>query len=128
MSDSLPPPWTEAHQAPLSFTISQRLLEFMYVGLVMLSNHLIFCCLWGRTESDMTEGLSSSSSSIFYYPFLLLLSIFPSIRVFSNELVLCIRWSNCEQVLPICFLRWSEHFPRAPEAYENVSSPHPGQL
>ena len=82
MSDSLPPPWTEAHQAPLSFTISQRLLEFMYVGLVMLSNRLIFCRLWGRTESDMAEGLSSSS--IFHYLFLLLLSISPASGSFNS--------------------------------------------
>ena len=37
-------PWTAAHQAPLSFTISQSLLEFMSTGLMMLSNHLIRCC------------------------------------------------------------------------------------
>ena len=61
-------PWTAAHQAPLSFSISQSLLKFMSVELVMLSNHLILCC-----------------------PLLLLLSIF-HIRVFSNELALHIRW------------------------------------
>ena len=56
-------------QAPLSFTISQRLLKFMSSELVMLSNHFILC------------------------HFLLLVpSIFPSIRVFSNESVLYIRW------------------------------------
>ena len=53
----------------LSFTISQSLLKLMSIELVMPSNHLILCC-----------------------PLLLLSSIFPSIRVFSNELVLCIRW------------------------------------
>ena len=62
-------PWTAAHQASLSFTISQSLSKFMSIELVMLSNHFILCC-----------------------PFLLLLSIFPRIRVFSNELALLIRW------------------------------------
>ena len=62
-------PWTIACQASLSFTISPSLLKFMSIELVMLSNHLILC------------------------PLLLLLpSVFPSIRVFSSELVLCIRW------------------------------------
>ena len=59
-------PWTAAHQASLSFTISQSLLKFMSVELVMPSNHLILC-----------------------RHLLLLPSIFPSIRVFSNESVLC---------------------------------------
>ena len=62
-------PWTAAHQASLSFTISQRLLSLMSIELVMPSNHLILC-----------------------HPLVLLPSIFPSIRVFSNELALCIRW------------------------------------
>ena len=61
-------PWTAAHQASLSFTITRTLLKLMSIQLVMPSNHLIFYC-----------------------PFLLP-SIFPSIRVFSNELALCIRW------------------------------------
>ena len=60
--------WTAAHQAFLSFTISQSLLKLMSVELVMPSKQLILCG-----------------------PLLLLPSIFPSIRVFSNELVLCIR-------------------------------------
>ena len=55
-------PWTTAHQASLSFTISQSLLNFMPIELVMLPNHLI---------------LRS--------PLLLLPSIFPSIRVFNSE-------------------------------------------
>ena len=63
-------PWTAAHQAPLSFTIFWNLVEFMFIELVMLSNPLILC-----------------------YP-LLLLSIFPSIMVFSNESVLRIRWAK----------------------------------
>ena len=58
-----------AHQASLSFTISQSLLKLMSIELVMPSNHLILCC-----------------------PLLLLPSIFPSIRVFSRELALRIRW------------------------------------
>ena len=62
-------PWTAAHQASLSFTISWRLLKLVSIESVMSSNHLILCHL-----------------------LLLLLSIFPSIRVFSNELVLCISW------------------------------------
>ena len=62
-------PGTAAHQVSLSFTISQSLLRFMSIESVMPSNHLILCC-----------------------PLLLLPSIFPSIRVFSNESVLCIKW------------------------------------
>ena len=61
-------PWAAALQASLSFTNSQSMLKFMSIELVMPSNHLILC-----------------------HP-LLLPSIFPSIRVFSNESVLCIRW------------------------------------
>ena len=62
-------PWTAAHQASLSIINSQSLLKLMSIGLVMPSNHLILCC-----------------------PLILLSSIFPSIRVFSNESVLRIRW------------------------------------
>ena len=61
--------WTAAHQAPLSSTIFQSLLKFMSIESVMLSNHLILCCA-----------------------LLLLPSTFPSIRVFSNESGLQIRW------------------------------------
>ena len=61
--------WTAARQVSLSFTISRSLLKFMSIESVMLSNHLILCC-----------------------PPLLLPSIFPIIRVFSNELALHIRW------------------------------------
>ena len=61
--------WTAARQASLSFTISQSLLKLMYIESVMPSNHLILC-----------------------RSLLFLLSIFPSIRVFSNESALCIRW------------------------------------
>ena len=62
-------PWTAARQASLSITNSWILLKLMSIKSVMPSNHLILCC-----------------------PLLLLPSIFPSIRVFSNESVLRIRW------------------------------------
>ena len=62
-------PWIAAHQASLSPTISQGLLKLMSIEIVMPSNHLILC-----------------------NPLLLLPSIFPSIRVFSNELALHIKW------------------------------------
>ena len=62
-------PWTAACQASLSITISQSLPKLMSIELVMPSNHLIFCC-----------------------PLLLLPPIFPSIRVFSNDSALTIRW------------------------------------
>ena len=61
--------WTVACKASLSITNSQSLLKLMSIKSVMPSNYLILCC-----------------------PLLLPLSIFPSIRVFSNESVLCIRW------------------------------------
>ena len=63
--------WTVAHQVSLSFTISQSLLKLMSMESVMPSKHLILCHL-----------------------LVLLPSIFPSIRVFSNELALCTRWPN----------------------------------
>ena len=62
-------PWTGARQACLSFTVSLSLLKLVPFESVMPSNHLILC-----------------------HPLLLLPSIFPSIRVFSNESTLCIRW------------------------------------
>ena len=62
-------PSTAAHQASLSFTISRSLLKFMFIESVMPSNHFILCL-----------------------PLLFLPSVFPSIRLFSNESVLCIRW------------------------------------
>ena len=61
--------WTASHQALSSFTISQSLLKPTSIESVIPSNHLILCC-----------------------PLLLLPSIFPNIRVFSNESVPCIRW------------------------------------
>ena len=62
-------PWTTAHQASQSFTLSWSLLKLMSIELVMPSNHLILCC-----------------------PLLLLPLIFPSIKVFSSESALHIRW------------------------------------
>ena len=62
-------PWTAAHQASLSFTIPWSLLKLMSIESVLPSHHLILC-----------------------HPLLLLPSIFPSIRVFSKESVLHIRW------------------------------------
>ena len=62
-------PWTTARQASLSITNSRSLLKLMFTESVKPSNHLILC-----------------------HPLLLLPSIFPSIRVFSKESVLCIRW------------------------------------
>ena len=68
-------PWTAANQAPLSSAISQSLLKFTSIELVMLSSHLILYC-----------------------PLLLWPSIFPSIRVFSNELALHIRWPKYQRI------------------------------
>ena len=62
-------PWTAARQVSLSITNSQRLLKLMSIESVMPSSHLILC-----------------------RPLLLLPSVFPSIRVFSNESTLCMRW------------------------------------
>ena len=82
-------PWTEACQTSLSFTISQSLLKFMSIESVTPSNHLILC-----------------------RPLLLLPSIFPSIRVFSNESALCTRWPKY----------WSFSFNISP------SNEHPGLI
>ena len=81
-------PWTAAHQASLSITNSQSLLKLMSIESVMPSNHLILCC-----------------------PLLLLPSVFPSISVFSNESILCIRWpkyrvSVSASVLPMNIQDW----------------------
>ena len=64
-------PWTAVCQAPLSSAIFQSLLKLVSTELVMLSNHLILCC-----------------------PLLLLPSVFPIFKVFSNELALGIRWPS----------------------------------
>ena len=81
-------PWTAACQAFLSFTIFRSLLKLMSINLVMPSNHLIP-----------------------YHPLLLEPSIFPRIRVFSNELVLCIKWPKIEasvsaSVFPVNIQGW----------------------
>ena len=62
-------PWTAARQVSLSFTVSRSLFKLMSIESVMPSNHLILC-----------------------HPLLLLPSVFPSIRIFSNESALHIRW------------------------------------
>ena len=87
VSNSLQPR-IAAHQASLSFTISQSLLKFTSIESVMPSNHLIL-----------------------YSPLLLLPSIFPSIRVFSNESVLHMSWPNIEvsasaSILPMNIQDW----------------------
>ena len=82
-------PWTAAHQTSLFITNSQSLLKLMSIVLVMPSNHLILC-----------------------HPLLLLPSIFPNIRVFSNESALCIRWPKY----------WSFSFNISP------SNEHPGLI
>ena len=82
-------PWTAARQASLSITNSQSLPKLMSIESVMSSNHLILC-----------------------RPLLLLPSIFPSIRVFSNESALCMRWPKY----------WSFSFNISP------SNEHPGLI
>ena len=82
-------PWTTAHQTSLFITSSQNLPKPMSIELVMPSNHFILC-----------------------RPLLLLPSIFPSIRVFSNESALCIRWPKY----------WSFSFTISP------SKEHPGLI
>ena len=82
-------PWTAAHQASLSITNSQSLLKLMSLESVMPSSHLILC-----------------------HPLLLLPPIPPSIRVFSNESTLCMRWpsigvSASAWVLPMNTQDWS---------------------
>ena len=89
MSDSFSTPWTAACQASLSITISQSFLKLVSIESVIPSNHLILCC-----------------------PLLLLPSIFPSIRVFSNESALLIRWPKY----------WSYSFSISP------SNEHPGLI
>ena len=84
-----PTPWTAACQAFLSLTISQSLPKFTSIELMMPSNHLILC-----------------------HPLLLRPSIFPSIRVFSNELILHIMWRKY----------WSFSFNISP------SNEHPGLI
>ena len=77
-------PWITARQASLSITNSQSLLKLMLIELVMPSSHLILCC-----------------------PLLLLPPIPPSIRVFSNESTLHMRWHEVASVLPMNTQDWS---------------------
>ena len=101
-------PWTAARQASLSITNFQSSLKLMSITLVMPSNHLILCC-----------------------PLLLLPSIFPSIRVYSNESVLHSRWPkyrsfsfnislsmNTQDVFP---LRWTGWFSLQSKGLSRVS-------
>ena len=81
-------PWTAARQFPLSITSSWSSPKPMFIKLVMPANHLILC-----------------------HPLLLLPSIFPSIRIFSNESALCIKWPNIgvsasTSVLPMNIHDW----------------------
>ena len=76
-------PWTAAHQPLLSFTISWSLLKLMSIELVMLSNHFILC------------------HPLFFQP-----SLFSSIRVFSNDSAIHIRWPKC----------WSFNFSISPSS------------
>ena len=79
-------PWTAAHQTPLSYATAQSLLKLMSIELIILSNHLIFCC-----------------------PLLLLSSVFSSIRVFSNESALgsqSIGGSTSASILPMNIQGW----------------------
>ena len=84
-------PWTVACRASLSFTISQSLFKLMSIKSVIPSNYLILC-----------------------HPLLLPLSIFPSIRVFSNESALHIRWSEYWTLIPIyvnhIFFLWNNFY------------------
>ena len=93
--------WTAARQASLSFTITQSLLKLMSIESVMLSNHLILCCL-----------------------LLLLSSVFPSTRVFSIESALCIRWPKyCSYSMSLSNECWGSHCsPR--DSYESSLAPH----
>ena len=74
-------PWTAACQASMSITNSRSLLKLMSTESVMPSNHLLLC-----------------------RPFLLLPSIFPSITVFSNKSVLCIRWPSTGVIVVVVYL------------------------
>ena len=89
VSEMFMTPWTAAHQASQSITKSQSLLKLMCIESVMPSNHPILC-----------------------HPLLLLPSVFPSIRVFSNESTLHIRWPKY----------WSFSFSISP------SNEHPGLI
>ena len=79
-----PTSWTTVHQVSWSSIISRSLLKLISIKSVMPSNHLVLC-----------------------RPLLLPPSIFPSIRVFSNELAVCIRWPKYWSFLPVNIQDWS---------------------
>ena len=99
-------------QAPLASTISQNLLKFMSIELVMLSSYFILC-----------------------FPLLLLPSVFPSIRVFSSELALCITWpkywsfnfslspSNKDSGLVFFKIEWFDLLERVHRTQESSPAP-----
>ena len=104
-------PWTAARQAFLSITNSQSLLKLMSIESVMPSNHLILC-----------------------HPLLLLPSIFPSIRVLSNESALPIRWpkywsfsfnispsNEHSGLISYGWTGWSPHSPRDSQVFSNTT-------
>ena len=102
-------PWIAAHQASLSFTVSQSLFKLMFMESLMPSNHLILC-----------------------HPRFILPSIFSSIKIFSNESALCIKWPRyCSFSFSICpsndysgfisLLVWSPCCPR--DSQESSSGP-----
>ena len=107
-------PRTAAHQASLSITNSWSLLKFMSIDVVMPFNHFMLC-----------------------HPLLLLPSVFPSIRVFSSESVLCIRWPNIgvsasASVLPMniqdwFLLRWTGWISLQSKGFPRVFSNTTGQ-
>ena len=104
-------PWTAGRQASLSVTNSRSLLKLISIELVIPSNHLILC-----------------------HPLLFLPSIFPSVSVFSNESVLCIRWpkywsfsfniSPSNELPGMISLGWTVGFPCSPRDSQE-SSPTP---
>ena len=101
-------PWTSACQAPLSSSISQSLLKLVSIESLVLSNHLIltlcfpidcrpqafmsFTISWSLLKLMSIKLMMLSNHLILCCPCLLLPSIFPTIRVFSSELTLHIRW------------------------------------
>ena len=95
-------PWTEAYQASLSIINSRSLLKLMSIASVMPSNHIILC-----------------------HPFLLLPSVFPIIRAFSNESALCIRF------LPYIIMNQTQIYIKSPSSWTSLPSPtpsHPSRL
>ena len=90
-------PWTAAPKASLSFTVSWSLFRFMSINLVMPSNHLILC-----------------------HPLLLLPSVFPSIRVFSSELALYVRWPKYWSFPHTSILAWRIPWTEEPNGLQSM--------